>query len=212
MQNSERVLIVAQNSELCNTFRLCFCTFVAMHKMEVCELYRIVNFLCKERNLSIAKMCSEVGISKSVFSELKSGRTKNLSPTNCAKVAEYFGVSVDFLLGMTPDSYLIELKGEFEDVTAALVSDPDNSELQLRYDLLKDQIEDEELIASLGITKKDPFAIAGEEVYEGKNSYAPEDAELDDDTLLILDLLGKLTPSNRDRAIAYLQGLVAGQS
>ena len=51
----------------------------------------------------------------------------------------------------------------------------------------------------------------GEKVIN-KKSPAVETAELDEDTLTILNLLGKLTPSNRDRAIAYLQGLVAGQS
>lgn len=45
-----------------------------------------------------------------------------------------------------------------------------------------------------------------------EKSPAAETAELDADALLIIELLGKLTPSNRDRAIAYLQGLVAGQS
>ena len=47
---------------------------------------------------------------------------------------------------------------------------------------------------------------------DNKKSPAAEAAELDEDTMTILNLLGKLTPSNRDRAIAYLQGLVAGQS
>lgn len=47
---------------------------------------------------------------------------------------------------------------------------------------------------------------------EKEKSPAAETAELDADALLIIELLGKLTPSNRDRAIAYLQGLVAGQS
>lgn len=51
----------------------------------------------------------------------------------------------------------------------------------------------------------------GEKV-DNKKSPTAEAAELDEDTITILNLLGKLTPSNRDRAIAYLQGLVAGQS
>lgn len=51
-----------------------------------------------------------------------------------------------------------------------------------------------------------------EGIDEKASSAASEEAALDADTILIIELLGKLTPSNRDRALAFLQGLAAGQS
>jgi len=44
-------------------------------------------------------MCVETGISKGNLSDLKMGRIKNLSAGALSKLANYFGVTVDFLLG-----------------------------------------------------------------------------------------------------------------
>lgn len=44
-------------------------------------------------------MCLELGLSKSVLSDIKSGRKKGVSITTAQKIASYFGVSVGYLLG-----------------------------------------------------------------------------------------------------------------
>ena len=60
--------------------------------------YDKIYALCEDRGISIAKLCSLTGISKSVFTELKSGRTKSLGAKSLSKVAGYFNVSSDYLI------------------------------------------------------------------------------------------------------------------
>ena len=65
------------------------------------SLYQRIDESCKSKNSNISKMCRETSISRSVFSELNSGRTKSLSTNILNKVAKYLNVSTDFLLGMS---------------------------------------------------------------------------------------------------------------
>lgn len=67
-------------------------------------MYKIIEELCEEHGISPAFLAREVGISKSTFSELKSGRTASLSAKNMEKIASYFGIPVDRLLGEPPSS------------------------------------------------------------------------------------------------------------
>ena len=55
--------------------------------------------LCVERNVNPTVVCTQIGISKSNFSEW----TDKTVPrkTTLQKIADYFGVSVDYLLGKT---------------------------------------------------------------------------------------------------------------
>ena len=59
-------------------------------------------------------MCREVGIGPNTMTELKMGRVKSLSAPKLEKIAEYFGVSVSYLLGKeeTPVDTLQALKDE----------------------------------------------------------------------------------------------------
>ena len=44
-------------------------------------------------------MCTELGFSKSLMTDLKSGRKKGINAETAQKIASYFGVSVGYLLG-----------------------------------------------------------------------------------------------------------------
>ena len=59
------------------------------------NMYEIVAELCKERGISVSRLCAELQIRPSVISELKHGRTKSLSSANIARISAYFGVSSD---------------------------------------------------------------------------------------------------------------------
>lgn len=63
------------------------------------ELYNKIEYLCQERGTDITKMCRELKIPRSSFSELKSGRSKSIAADKLVLVASYFNVSTDFLLG-----------------------------------------------------------------------------------------------------------------
>ena len=44
-------------------------------------------------------MCTDLGLSKSLMTDLKSGRKKTVSAVTAQKLAAYFSVSVEYLLG-----------------------------------------------------------------------------------------------------------------
>ena len=63
------------------------------------NLYKIVENLCIEKGVNITRMCSESGASRGSLSDLKMGRKQSLSADTLTKIADYFKVSVDYLLG-----------------------------------------------------------------------------------------------------------------
>ena len=76
-------------------------------EFKMSEQYEKIYALCEKQGISIAGLCGITGISKSAFTELKSGRTKSLGAKSLSKIANYFNVSTDFLLNdkriMTPN-------------------------------------------------------------------------------------------------------------
>lgn len=64
------------------------------------DLYKRIESLCLEKKISITTMCKESGASRASLSDLKVGRKQKLSADTLSKIAAYFGVSVDFLLGV----------------------------------------------------------------------------------------------------------------
>lgn len=63
------------------------------------NLYETITTLCDERGIKGGKMCTEVGISKGLLTDLKMGRRTGVSAVTAQKIASYFGVSVGYLLG-----------------------------------------------------------------------------------------------------------------
>lgn len=65
------------------------------------EMYKRIEFLCLERKINITTMCREAYIPRSALTDYKAGRIKTLSTDKLQKIADYFNVSVDYLLGNT---------------------------------------------------------------------------------------------------------------
>ena len=63
------------------------------------NLYETINSLCESRGIKGGKMCTEIGISKGLLTDLKMGRRTGVSAVTAQKIASYFGVSVGYLLG-----------------------------------------------------------------------------------------------------------------
>ena len=59
-------------------------------------MYEKIQHLCDEKRIRPAHLCKEANIPKSTLSELKQGRTKTLSTQTLSKIANYFGVSLDY--------------------------------------------------------------------------------------------------------------------
>jgi transcriptional regulator with XRE-family HTH domain len=62
-------------------------------------LYKNIISLCEERGIKGGKMCTDIGMSKGILTDLKMGRQTGISAANAQKIAAYFGVSVGYLLG-----------------------------------------------------------------------------------------------------------------
>lgn len=63
------------------------------------SLYERITNLCSSKGISPSKMCVELGISKSTMSEMNAGRRHGVSTATAQKIADYFGVTVGYLLG-----------------------------------------------------------------------------------------------------------------
>ena len=63
-------------------------------------IYTRISTLCTQRNITPCRLCSELGISRGIITDLKAGRKKDLAATTAYKIAKYFGVSVGYLLGL----------------------------------------------------------------------------------------------------------------
>ena len=62
-------------------------------------LYENIIALCEEKGIKGGKMCTDIGMSKGILTDLKKGRQTGLSAANAQKIASYFDVSVGYLLG-----------------------------------------------------------------------------------------------------------------
>lgn len=62
-------------------------------------LYETLDSLCKSKGIKGGRMCTDLGISKSLMTDLKSGRKKGVNAETAQKIASYFNVSVGYLLG-----------------------------------------------------------------------------------------------------------------
>ena len=127
-------------------------------------MYILLKKLCEDKGCTGYRMSKDCGASANLMTELKSGRKKTVSAELAAKLAEYFSVPVEYILGLTPEAQMIELEAELSEVSSQLDSDPDNFELQSRYDVLKEQIEDLKISMGLIGAKKDPSTMSDEGV------------------------------------------------
>lgn len=90
----------------------------------MCKMYEIIETLCDNHGIKPGRMCADLGISRGIMGDLKAGRTKKLSAANMEKIASYFGVSTDYLLGNEsgiPNIYLTDSQQKilFEAFTSA---------------------------------------------------------------------------------------------
>ncbi len=65
----------------------------------MCNMYSILQNLCAQKGITITEMCREAGVPRSSVGNLATGSTQQLSAKNMQKLATYFNVSADYLLG-----------------------------------------------------------------------------------------------------------------
>ena len=103
-------------------------------------LYENILALCQERGIKGGKMCTDIGMSKGILTDLKMGRQTSISMANAQKIASYFGVSVDYLLGEeTEKTPILTPKDERNDVNLIKIAGRDGSYTEKR-------VSDEQLV------------------------------------------------------------------
>lgn len=83
----------------------------------MCTLYESILSLCVERGIKGGKMCVDLGLSKSLMTDLKSGRKKGITAETAQKIADYFSVSVDRVLGVEKAPIQRDERGDTLDST-----------------------------------------------------------------------------------------------
>lgn len=102
------------------------------------ELYNLIESLCKEKGTNITAMCKAAKISRAPLTELKMGRSKTLSSATLSKIAAYFGVSVDYLLGNKE-------KPADQEVDELINNDPLAGQLFAAYGKVKEEFSQAEI-------------------------------------------------------------------
>lgn len=74
-------------------------------------LYENIRNLCSEGNIKPGRMCVDLGLSKSLMTDLKAGRKKTIRADTAQKIADYFGVTVDRVLGAEKEAPATEGEG-----------------------------------------------------------------------------------------------------
>ena len=81
-----------------------------------------IDGLLRERGISGSRMSADLGMSRSFMTELRKGRAKGVNAETAARIADYLGVSTDYLLGKSPTPQLTddpmeqELAGNLEEL------------------------------------------------------------------------------------------------
>ena len=119
--------------------------------------FDILSTLCKTKGVSTYKACTDIGLNRAAVGKWKKGTVPN--GTTLAKLADYFGVTTDYLLGTDLQSQI--------DVTAYKISelekelehadDCDRIETENSIEILKESYSDLCLAQSLiPLNKKAP--------------------------------------------------------
>lgn len=62
-------------------------------------LYKRIDDLCKQGGISVTQMCKESGASRGSLGDLKADRITGLNTSTLGKIADYFNISIDELIG-----------------------------------------------------------------------------------------------------------------
>jgi transcriptional regulator with XRE-family HTH domain len=106
-------------------------------------MYGIIEDLCTRNGIKPGRLCSELSISRGTLGDLKAGRTKSLSMEVVTKIAGYFSVSTDYLLGNEEkEKPLVNGDEELTEYLEVLKTRPEMRMLfQLSKDATKEDVE-----------------------------------------------------------------------
>ena len=97
-------------------------------------LYENIRELCEEKGIKGGKMCVDLGLSKSLMTDLKAGRKKGISAETAQKIADYFGVSMERVMnGKEKEPASSELVNGDAELTAYLEELKNRPEMRMLF-------------------------------------------------------------------------------
>lgn len=124
------------------------------------DMYEKILMLCEENGIKPGRLCADTGLSRGLMTDLKMGRTQTLSAKNVKKVADYFNVTTDYLLGFTVQSQIDSTQRKIEQLKREVdvASGAARERLLDELDLLKESYSDLCLAQELAMSaeKKTP--------------------------------------------------------
>lgn len=132
--------------------------------------YEIYRLLCQKAGKSDNAVAAEIGLSNSTVTTWKQGALPR-RPT-LKKVADYFNVSTDYLMGSTIDAQIDVTESKLRNLRAALDFSDENEhgDLEQQLEVLEESYKD--LCFAKGLTEKAP-------TQEGERSVAQTEDEED---------------------------------
>lgn len=86
-------------------------------------LYERIEALCVQRGITGYRLCKDIGVSPNLMTELRTGRRDGISSRSASLIAQYFGVSSDYILydesEAKPDDAKQELLNLFDRMSPA---------------------------------------------------------------------------------------------
>lgn len=70
-------------------------------------LYARIQSLCTKKGIRPGRLCDELGLSRSLMTDLKMGRKKTVNAETAQKIATFLGVTVAYLLGQETEAAYI---------------------------------------------------------------------------------------------------------
>lgn len=151
--------------------------------------------LCKQRKIAVSRVERDLKYGNGYFKSLKK---KEIPGNRLSEVADYFGVTMDYLLGATPESYLLGTEYQLKEAEKAYdkETDPDKrDELGGLIDVLRDSLYDLRLANEAD--KKNPAT------QKSDGDLSGEDDELKE----MIKAWKSLSPSARAHAKAVIKAL-----
>lgn len=156
--------------------------------------FHIFGALCERSGESKSAAAKACGLSNSTVTKWKKTQAVPESST-LMKIAEHFGVTMDYLLGATPESYLLGTEYQLKEAEKAYGKETDPNERERLgglIDFLRDSVSDQR--ALLSATK-----IPATESGDGSDDTS--------DKSELMNLYDSFDSSDRARLLAFAQGL-----
>ena len=102
------------------------------------SMIEIIDKLCEQNGIKGSKLCDDLGISRSTLTELRKGRAKTLSLKKTQMIADYFGVSVEYLTGNQEDTQKSETK------KSPALTKKDERDIAKKLEELKETLENQD--------------------------------------------------------------------